>query len=484
MIVSNAVGTVTSAAASLSLSANVSLSQALEGPGLTFTTGGTGQPWKGQTGVTHDGSDAGQSGAVNDSTYSWVKTSVIGPAPISFWWKVSSEQDHDYLKLMVDGVEQIKISGEVDWQQIIYDVPSGTHDVQWRYSKNSSLADGQDRGWVDQIYFGTNTEPPQVTLDPPRILIQPISQTVDVGDTVDISVAVTGSMPMHYFWRRDGTNTVVDGGNVGGATTAELTLYNVLSSQGGNYSVIVSNAAGVISSAAGRLTVSPIVDLAEAVDAPQLFLTTGGDAAWVGHTAVTHDGTDAARNGLLSDGQSSTMDTMLNGPGTLKFWWKVSSETNADALTFSVNGVPQGAISGEEDWHIFSINLLPGPQHLEWTYFKDGAFSEGADRGWVDQMSFVPTNAPPPVTNAPVNVPDVQLSVSSNLVSLRWEASAAKTYKVFYKDDLAEPEWTLLDGEVLVTWKIVDGTIVPDVVIATGQDVLGGPTRFYKVLEY
>jgi hypothetical protein len=78
----------------------------------------------------------------------------------------------------------------------------------------------------------------------------------------------------------------------------------------------------------------------------------------------------------------------------------------------------------------------------------------------------------------------VQLSISSNIVNLTWEASAAKTYKVFYKDDLAEEEWTLLDGEVLVTWKIVDGAIVPDVVIATTQDVLGGPARFYKVLQY
>jgi hypothetical protein len=35
-----------------------------------------------------------------------------------------------------------------------------------------------------------------------------------------------------------------------------------------------------------------------------------------------------------------------------------------------------------------------------------------------------------------------------------------------------------------VRWKVVDGAIVPDVVIATAQDVLAGPARFYKVLEY
>jgi hypothetical protein len=356
------------------------------------------------------------------------------------------------------------------------------HELQWRYSRSPSGSGGQDKAWLDQVYFGN--PPPAVTLDPPTILIQPVTQSVDVGDTVELSIATAGSAPMAYRWMRDGTNLVTDGGNVGGATTPELTLYNVLPSQAGNYSVIVSNAAGVISSGPARITILPVVDLAEAVDAATLFLTTSGDAPWIGHTTVTHDGTDAGRSSLLTDGQRSTMETMLSGPGTISFWWKVSSETNADILTFSVNGVPQESISGEEDWQVVSVGLPQGTQHLEWTYLKNGFVAMGADRGWVDQMSFVPTNAPPPNTNAPLSVMAVQLSISSNIVNLTWEASAARTYKVFYKDDLSEEEWTLLDGEVLITWKVVDGTIVPDVVIATAQDVLGGPTRFYKVLEY
>ncbi len=44
--------------------------------------------------------------------------------------------------------------------------------------------------------------------------------------------------------------------------------------------------------------------------------------------------------------------------------------------------------------------------------------------------------------------------------------------------------WILLDTEVSVTWKVVDGEIVPDVVVATVSDAIGSQTRFYKVLEY
>jgi hypothetical protein len=484
VVVSNSVGALQSANATLTLSVNLTLAQALDGPGFTFTVGGTAQPWKAQQTESWDGIDAAESGPGAVSTYTFIKTVVTQPGPVTFRWKVSSEEDHDYLKFMVDGVVQIQISGEVPWQQITYDVPDdgNSHELQWRYSRSPSGTGGQDKAWLDQVYFGN--PPPAVTLTPPTILIQPVSQTVDVGDTVELSIATAGSAPMTYRWLRDGTNLVTDGGNVGGATTPALILYNVLPSQAGNYSVIVSNAAGVISSGPARITILPVVDLAEAVDAATLFLTTSGDAPWIGHTTVTHDGTDAGRSSLLTDGQSSTMETMLNGPGTISFWWKVSSETNADTLTFSVNGTPKTSISGEEDWQVVSINLAQGTQHLEWTYRKNGFVAVGADRGWVDQMSFVPTNAPPPVTNAPTSVMAVQLSISSNIVNLTWEASQAKTYKVFYKDDLAEEEWTLLDGEVLVTWKVVDGAIVPDVVIANAQDVLGGPARFYKVLEY
>jgi hypothetical protein len=229
--------------------------------------------------------------------------------------------------------------------------------------------------------------------------------------------------------------------------------------------------------------VLPVVDLAEAVDSFELFFTTVGEASWVGHTVVTHDGTDAGRSGRIADGQSSTMEAMVNGPGLLTFWWKVSSQTTADYLAFFVNGVPQDAISGETDWQSRAISLPDGLQILEWTYYKDGAVSTNADRGWVDQLNYVP-NGEPPLTNNPTGVMDLRLSVSGNLLNIGWEGNASKTYKVYYKEELTDEAWILLDTEVSVTWKVVEGEIVPDVVVATVSDAIGSQTRFYKVLEY
>jgi len=80
-------------------------------------------------------------------------TSVDGPGTVFFWWKVSSETNKDYLKFFINGVQQTRISGEVDWQLLRYDLTSVTNTLKWTYSKNGSLAAGNDRGWLDQVQF-------------------------------------------------------------------------------------------------------------------------------------------------------------------------------------------------------------------------------------------------------------------------------------------------------------------------------------------
>ena len=46
----------------------------------------------------------------------------------------------------------------------------------------------------------------------------------------------------------------------------------------------------------------------------------------------------------------STLASQFEGPGTLTFYWKVSSEANYDYLRFSVDGQVIEEIHGEEDW--------------------------------------------------------------------------------------------------------------------------------------
>jgi len=127
------------------------LATALDGVGLTWVTGGS-AAWFGQTAIMHDGEDAAQSGVVSDSQQTWMQTSVTGPGVVSFWWKVSSEKDYDFLKFAIDGVDQAgSISGSVDWQQQSFTVGSGQHALKWAYAKDESNSVGSDAGWVDQV---------------------------------------------------------------------------------------------------------------------------------------------------------------------------------------------------------------------------------------------------------------------------------------------------------------------------------------------
>jgi len=83
---------------------------------------------------------------------------------------------------------------------------------------------------------------------PPIIATQPTSQVVALGGTASFNVSATGSGPFTYAW--------LFGGNfISGATSSNLTLNNLQTSQGGAYQVLVQNSAGVAASSAANLTV-------------------------------------------------------------------------------------------------------------------------------------------------------------------------------------------------------------------------------------
>lgn len=84
---------------------------------------------------------------------------------------------------------------------------------------------------------------------PPVISTQPNSQAALTGANVNLSVVAVGAAPLSYQWRKDGTA-------ISGATGATLALTNVQPDDSGAYSVQVSNAYGNATSSDAMLTVS------------------------------------------------------------------------------------------------------------------------------------------------------------------------------------------------------------------------------------
>ena len=95
---------------------------------------------------------------------------------------------------------------------------------------------------------GSSGIPPQAP-QAPLITAQPSDLTVIAGQPATFSVAANGDAPITYQWRRGGVN-------IDGATAASYTLVlPQLTDSGSVWSVVVSNAAGSMSSAGATLTV-------------------------------------------------------------------------------------------------------------------------------------------------------------------------------------------------------------------------------------
>ena len=238
------------------------LDVALDTSGLAWTTGGN-APWFAQTLTTHDGVNAAQSGMITDGQESWMQTSLVGPGTLSFWWKVSSESDYDYLECYLDDVLQSgSISGIVDWQQMTSRIPSGLHAVKWRYMKDPECcAGGQDAGWVDEVSFLPDHPAPQITT-------QPVSRTNAAGTSATFTATAMGAEPLAYQWWFNGL-TMTNGGAISGVATTDLTIAMVQTNHAGLYSIVVTNAYGSVTSSVAVLTV---------VSAPSLTIvnTAGG----------------------------------------------------------------------------------------------------------------------------------------------------------------------------------------------------------------
>ena len=83
----------------------------------------------------------------------------------------------------------------------------------------------------------------------PAITVQPTSQSVPEGSAASFSVGATGTA-LTYQWRRNGSP-------IEGATASSYALPAAgLGDRGSNFSVVVSNAAGSVTSSAATLTVS------------------------------------------------------------------------------------------------------------------------------------------------------------------------------------------------------------------------------------
>jgi hypothetical protein len=457
------------------------LTAALDTPSWLWTTGGTGPGWAGQTNLTHDMVDAAQSGVVTNGQTNWLEATVTGPGTLNFWWKVSSETNYDFLRFSTNGVEVARIGGEVGWVQTNFALAPGVQTLRWAYTKDRSVSRGRDAGWLDQVSFTPSaiaalTVASTNPVSGVTISIAPndnagqgtgataLTRTYSLNTTVTLTAPATAGSNLFLKWQRDGLDW---------ATTASTTV-----TMDTNHALL-----------AVYQSPSP-PSLAEALDTPGWTWTVGGTGpGWAWQTNLTHDAIDAAQSGVVTNSQTNWMETTVTGPGTLSYWWKVSSETNYDFLRFSTNGVEMARISGEVGWVQTNFALTAGAQTLRWAYTKDKSVSRGQDAAWVDEVSLSVVRAAAMSAKTPAmgletalsiqgvstsGAPQLSIECRQGEVKLSWSLSCAGW--------LVE-QTTALDGPASTWLALSSATRQTNATHCSVTVPLPGTLRFYRLRQ-
>jgi hypothetical protein len=105
--------------------------------------------------------------------------------------------------------------------------------------------------------FSTGSGSITVLITPaPTISQQPVSASLYPSQTASFTVAANGTPPLFYKWRKNNAN-LTDGGRISGSDTTNLVITNIVAGDGGNYTVVVTNSIGSVTSAVATLTVLP-----------------------------------------------------------------------------------------------------------------------------------------------------------------------------------------------------------------------------------
>jgi hypothetical protein len=246
---------------------------------------------------------------------------------------------------------------------------------------------------------------------PPAITQQPQSRTVIAGQSTNFTVSATGTAPLSYFWRK-GTAVVQTGTNV------TYVLNNVQAGAAGTYSVIVSNAAGTVTSTNATLTVvTPVTISAQPTNR---IVTSGVNIAF----GVTATGTSP------------------------KYQWRFNSNAIAGATSATLN----------------LTNVTPANSG-----FYSVVVTNTANRVTSSEARLLVT--PPPSGGVAPTLPPARLAGGQLQFSLR--TTAGYRHVVQYNDTLSATNWITLTN---IPADFVGTTL------SLPQPINTSPKRFYRVM--
>jgi hypothetical protein len=174
-----------------------------------------------------------------------------------------------------------------------------------------------------------------------------------------------------------------------------------------------------------------------------------GNVPWFVQTNVVAAGQYAARSGVITDSESSSLFlTGTFGAGIGSFDYLVSSEQYWDIFSFYVDGVLQQQWSGEVGWANFAFPLTAGAHTLEWSYVKDPSSSSGLDAAFIDNVNLPIAGGGPPQFGSFVSINGTfQLTISSPALSTIIQASTNLASANWVNVFTGTPPFTYIDTQ-------------------------------------
>lgn len=271
----------------------------------------------------------------------------------------------------------------------------------------------------------------------PSIAALSSSKTVTAGTRTSLAVLARGATPANYQWRLNGVN-------ISGATNAILAFPNVAASDAGNYSVVVSNTSGTVTSGAAVLT----------VNVPPTFSVHPQSQTAIAGTSITFMSIAAGTAPLAYQwffnvtnalaGATNVSLTVSNAQPTNAGGYNVAVTNVAGAVTSSVatltvlvppaiSASPTNLVVNATSNAVFSVNV-GGTAPLAYQWFFNGSNALAGQASATLTLSAVTTNH---AGNYSVVITNVAGSVTSSVAALTvnrlvptitWSTPAAVTY--------------------------------------------------------
>lgn len=370
---------------------------------------------------TADGNSAvsGNVGANNSNSVMKTELTLGLHQSVTFDYKISSEQGHDFLRVKANGTTVFETSGEHGWTSETVNIPfKGSVSLTFEYSKDASGASGSDKAWIRNfkvnksissaanisggtVEFTSNGAHPWIVNDTENAAmsgnagvhsstsVMNASVTLKKGMIIAFSYKVSSASGDNFLFKVNG-NTVLTSGTTDGFVKYEYTVPST-----GTHALsfeFTKNASGSSGDDCALVKAFGFFhSFASAINAgdDQLPFNNESDFPWL----PMKDYVTSTNWYEASTSSYFTLDLPMHAGETLSFRYRTSSVDGYDYFRFYADGAKQTELSGETNWRTYTFTATADKTYsFKWSYEKHGLdFSQwvGAeDAAYVDDVEY------------------------------------------------------------------------------------------------